>query len=67
MPFYEYECACGAKVEVFRKVADVDKPPEGDEIPPCKAELHPHTCEFKRILGATQTTFKYNDRTAHKS
>lgn len=67
MPFYEWECsACGARTEVLRTVSEFEKPPEGDEIPPTASSSAVHTCTFTRVLGATPTTFKHNDRTAHK-
>lgn len=67
MPFYEWKCnTCGAQTEVMRSVADFEKPPEGSEIPPTASESAIHTCVFERVLGATPTTFRHNDRTSHK-
>lgn len=64
MPFYDWQCKhCPQTVSVMRKVAEHDKPPQDDEYP--RSATHQH--EFTKVLGATPTTFKHNDRTAHKS
>jgi putative FmdB family regulatory protein len=76
MPIYEYQCAkCGEIREELRSIAESDLPLTG----PCvDRPLHPievaagvtretkgTQCEFKRILSATPTTFRFNDFTGY--
>jgi hypothetical protein len=47
----------------MRRVADSEDPPEtGSEVDQSPTHIH----EFDKVLGATPTTFKHNDRTSHK-
>lgn len=64
MPFYDYRCrGCGAKVSIFRKIAEYDVPPGPDEHP-CPTPTDP---QWSKELGATPTSFRHNDSTAYKS
>lgn len=64
MPFYDWKCKhCPLEVSVMRTVGHYNLPPQSDEAKPSDTHIH----EFEKVLGATPTTFKHNDRKAHKS
>jgi len=55
MPMYRHECSkCSEIVEVFRKVADSQEPPDS-ECPKCGAR------EWMKLIDASILRWRYND------
>jgi hypothetical protein len=68
MPFFDYRCKiCGRTKSIFRKIVEHDVPPGPEDAPVLSPEEPQHLCEWEKLLGPTPTTFRHNDRTAHKS
>jgi len=64
MPIYEYRCdECTAVITKLRPISECKEPVEDD----CKNGVADRKlCKFKRIMSATPTTFRFNDKTGFK-
>lgn len=68
MPVYEYQCqTCGAVQTDLRPIADREKPLRLDCVQtaglPGKVD---DFCQFKFVVSATPTTFRFNDFTGYR-